>query len=46
MSQLGIVAERILDAMYCAPDYQRDDLVQNLLELSWNQVFLEVDHLS
>jgi hypothetical protein len=46
MSQLGTVAERILDAVHCAPGCELDDLVLRLPELTWNQVFLEVDRLS
>jgi hypothetical protein len=46
MSQLGTVADRILDAVHRAPGCQLDDLVLHLPELTWNQVFLEVDRLS
>ena len=46
MSQLRTVADRILDAVHCAPGCQLDDLVLSVPELTWNQVFLEVDHLS
>ena len=46
MSGLGTVAERILDAVHCAPGCQLDDLVLRLPGLTWNQVFLEVDRLS
>ena len=46
MSHLGTVADRILDAVHCAPECQLDDLVLSLPELTWNQVFLEVDRLS
>jgi len=46
MSQLGTVADRILDAVYRAPGCQLDDLVLSVPELTWNQVFLEVDRLS
>ena len=46
MSQPGIVADRILDALHSTPDCQLDDLVLSLPELTWNQVFLEVDRLS
>jgi hypothetical protein len=45
MSQLGTVADRILDAVHSAPDCQLDDLVLSLPELTWNQVFLEVVRL-
>jgi hypothetical protein len=46
MSQLGTVADRILDAVHGAPGCQLDDLVLRLPGLTWNQVFLEVDRLS
>ena len=46
MSQLRTVADRIIDAVHCAPGCQLDDLSLSLPELSWNQVFLEVDRLS
>jgi len=46
MSQLRTVAGRILDAVHCAPGCQVDDLVLSVPELTWNQVFLEVDRLS
>jgi hypothetical protein len=46
MSQLGTVADRILDAVHGAPGCELDDLVLSLPGLTWNQVFLEVDRLS
>jgi len=46
MSQRGTVTDRILDAVHAAPGCQLDDLVLNLPELTWNQVFFEVDRLS
>jgi hypothetical protein len=46
MSQLGTVADRILDAVHGAPGCELDDLVLRVPELTWNQVFLEVDRLS
>ena len=46
MSQLGTLADRILDAVYRAPGCQLDELVLSIPALSWNQVFLEVDRLS
>jgi hypothetical protein len=46
MSKLETVADRILAAVHCAPGSQLDELVLSLPELTWNQVFLEVDHLS
>jgi hypothetical protein len=46
MSQLGTVADRILDAVHRAPGCQLDELMLSVSELTWNQVFLEVDRLS
>ena len=46
MSQLGTLADRILDAVHRAPGCQLDELVLSVPELTWNQVFLEVDRLS
>lgn len=46
MSQLEIVADRILDAVQYAPGCQLDELLLSVPELTWNQVFLEVDRLS
>ena len=46
MSQLGALADRILDAVHRAPGCQLDELMLNVPELTWNQVFLEVDRLS
>ena len=46
MSQLGTVADRILDAVGSAPGCQLDDLVLLLPELTWNQVLREVARLS
>jgi len=46
MSQLGTVADRILDAVHRAPGCQLDELIRSVPELTWNQVFLEVDRLS
>jgi hypothetical protein len=46
MSQLRTVADRILDAVHCAPGCQVDDLVLSVPELTWNQVLLEVARLS
>ncbi len=46
MSQLGTVTDRILDAVHGAPGSQLDELVLSVPELTWNQVFLEVDRLS
>ena len=46
MSQLRTVADRILDAVHCAPGCQFDGLVLSLPELTWDQVLLEVARLS
>jgi len=46
MSQLGTLADRILAAVHRAPGCQLDELVLTIPELTWNQVFLEVDRLS
>jgi hypothetical protein len=46
MSQLGTVADRILDAVHGAPGCQVDDLVLSVPELTWHQVLLEVARLS
>ena len=46
MSQLGTVTDRILDAVHGAPGCQLDELVLSVPDLTWNQVFLEVDRLS
>ncbi|MGH7773618.1 MAG: hypothetical protein ACREQA_15445 [Candidatus Binatia bacterium] len=44
--QQGTVAGRILEAVRRAPGCELDDLELRLPDLTWNQVFLEVDHLS
>jgi hypothetical protein len=46
MSQLGTVTDRILDAVHGAPGCELDELVLRVPDLTWNQVFLEVDRLS
>jgi hypothetical protein len=46
MLQQETITDRILDAVHGAPGCQLDDLVLRVPELSWNQVFLEVDRLS
>lgn len=46
MSQLGTVADRILEAVRRAPGCQLDELECSLPGLTWNQVFLEVDRMS
>ena len=43
MSQLRTVADRILDAVHCAPGCQVDDLVLSVPELIWHQVLLEFE---
>jgi len=46
MLQQETITDRILDAVHGAPGCQLDDLVLRVPELTWNQVFLEVDRLS
>lgn len=46
MSQQGTVADRILEAVHCAPGCQFDGLVLSVPELTWDQVLLEVARLS
>ncbi len=46
MSQLGTVADRILDAVHCAPGCQLDELVLRVPELTWDQGLREVARLS
>ena len=46
MLQQETITDRILDAVHGAPGCQLDDLVLSVPELTWNQVFLEVDRLS
>ena len=46
MLQQETITDRILDAVHGAPGCKLDDLVLRVPELSWNQVFLEVDRLS
>jgi hypothetical protein len=46
MLQQETITDRILGAVHCAPGCQLDDLVLSVPELTWNQVFLEVDRLS
>jgi hypothetical protein len=44
--QQGSVAARIIEVLRGAPVCDLDDLELRLPDLTWNQVFLEVDHLS
>ena len=44
--QQGTVTDRILEAVRRAPGCELDDLELRLPDLTWNQVFLEVDQLS
>ena len=46
MSPQVTVADRILAAVQCAHDCTLEDLVEGFSDLSWAQVFLEVDRLS
>jgi len=46
MLQQGTVADRILKAVRRVPGCQLDDLEGSCPDLTWNQVFLEVDRLS
>ena len=46
MSQHRAVTDRIIKAVRQAPGCQFDDLALNLPDLAWNEVFLEVEHLS
>lgn len=46
MSQQGTVADRILEAVRCAPGCELDDLELRLPDLTWNQVMVEIDDLS
>lgn len=46
MLQQVTVADRILKAVRRAPGCQLDDLVRGCPDLTWNQVFLEVDRMS
>ena len=44
--QQGTVADRILETLRRAPVCELDDLELRLPDLTWNQVFLEIDRLS
>ena len=44
--QQGTVADRILEAVRCAPGCELDGLELRLPDLTWNQVFLAIDRLS
>ncbi|MGH7232028.1 MAG: hypothetical protein ACREJU_11820 [Nitrospiraceae bacterium] len=46
MAQQGTVGDRILKAVQRAPGCQLDHLAVSLPDLTWNQVFLEVDRMS
>jgi hypothetical protein len=46
VTQQGSVAARILQAVRCAHVCYLDDLELRLPDLTWNQVFLEIDRLS
>ncbi len=46
MSEQGTVADRILKAVRRSPGCLLDDLECSCPDLTWNQVFLEVDRLS
>lgn len=46
MLQHATVADRILKAVRRAPGCRLDDLERSCPELTWNQVFLEVDRMS
>ena len=45
MAQQRTVADRILKAVQHAPGCQLDHLAVSLLDLTWSQVFLEVDRM-
>ena len=40
------ITDRILDELQRMPGCDLDTLTKNLPDLSWNQIFLEVDQLS
>ena len=44
--QQGTVADRILKAVRRVPGCQLDDLERSCPDLTWNQGFLGIDHLS
>lgn len=46
MLQSRIAADQILEAVRSHPECTLDELIQRLAELSWSEVFLEVDQLS
>jgi hypothetical protein len=46
MAQQGTVVDRILKAVQRAHGCQLDHLAVSLPDLTWNQVFLEVDRMS
>ncbi len=46
MLQHTLVADRILEAVERTPDCTLEELVDRCPDLTWNQVFLEVDRMS
>ena len=46
MLQHTLVADRILEAVQRTPDCTLEELVDHCPDLTWNQVFLEVDRMS
>lgn len=46
MSSHVVVAERIIHAVRGIPECSLEDLAHRLPDLSWSEVFLEVDRLS
>ena len=46
MPQEETIAHRILKVVRRVPGCQLDELEQSLPGLTWNQIFLEIDHLS
>ena len=46
MSQQLTVTDRIIQMVRSTPDCSLEELTHNLSDLSWSEVFLEVDRLS
>jgi hypothetical protein len=46
MAQNATVTDRVLDAVSHAPGCLLDELLLACSDLTWNQVFLEIDRLS
>lgn len=46
MASVEPVVDRILEAVQRTQEYDLDTLAKDLPDLSWSQVFLEVDRLS